>query len=79
MTNLVSNHRIRIPNKLAIFAALLLLVSSVVGYETTRDINSSAHSVMPSSQVDSADNGDINDTGEHKGHGLNLGLLLFRR
>jgi len=79
MTHLLPNHRIRIPNKLAIFAALLLLISSVVGYETSMDVNSPIRSMTPSAKVESVDKDTVNDTGQHKRRGLKLGLLLFRR
>jgi len=84
MTHLLPNHRIRIPNGLAIFAALLLLVSSVVGYETSMDvnaaaINSSVKGMTPASKVESVEEDAMDDTAQHKRRGLNLGLLLFRR
>lgn len=79
MTHLLPNHRIRIPNGLAIFAALVLLVSSVAGYEASMDINSPGKSMAPSSNVESVEKDGVNDTAEHKRRGLKLGLLLFRR
>ena len=79
MTHLLPNHRIRIPNGLAVAAALLLLASSVVGYETNQNIQSSGQGIAPTSNVDSSDNDGVNDAAEHKRRGLNLGLLLFRR
>ena len=79
MTHLLPNHRIRIPNGLAVAAALLLLASSVVGYERNQDIQSSGQGIAPTSNVDSSDNDAVNDAAEHKRRGLNLGLLLFRR
>ena len=79
MTHLLPNHRIRIPNGLAVAAALLLLASSVVGYESSQDIYSSGQGAAPASNVDTSDNDGVNDAAEHKRRGLNLGLLLFRR
>lgn len=79
MKHLLSNHRIRIPNGLAILAALVLLVSSVAGYGTSMDINAPGKSMTPSSNVDSVEKDGVNDTAEHKRRGLKLGLLLFRR
>jgi hypothetical protein len=79
MTHLLPNHRIRVPNVLAVFAALLLLVSSVVGYETIQDVNSAGQSITPSSKVESVDKDGMNDTAKHKRRGFKLGLLLFRR
>jgi hypothetical protein len=77
--NLLPRHRIQIPNGLAVFAALLLLVSSVVGYETNQEVNSSAQEPMTSTKIDQGENSPANDTVEHKSRGLKLGLLLFRR
>jgi len=79
MTHLTPNHRIRIPNGLAILAALLLLTSSVVGYESSLDVNSAGANMAPSSNVESAEKDGITDTVQQKRRGLNLGLLLFRR
>ena len=79
MTHLTPNHRIRIPNGLAILAALLLLTSSVVGYESSLDVHSADANMAPSSNVESAEKDSITDTAQQKRRGLNLGLLLFRR
>ena len=79
MTHLTPNHRTRIPNALAILAALLLLTSSVVGYEHSLDVDSAGANIAPSSKVESADKGKVTDTVQQKRRGLNLGLLLFRR
>ena len=78
MTHLLPNHRIRIPNRLAIFAALLLLVSSVIGYETSMDVHSSGNGLSPTSTVGSVEKDGSNDAAQHKRRGLKLGLLLFR-
>ena len=79
MKNLLPNHRVRIPNGLAVAAAFLLLASSVVGYESDLEMNSSAQSSAISSSVDCADNDAVSDAAEHTRRGLNLGLILFRR
>ena len=79
MTHLIPNHRTRIPNALAIFAALLLLTSSVVGYESSLDVDTAGVNMAPSSEVESAEKDGITDTVQQKRRGLNLGLLLFRR
>lgn len=79
MTNLKAHYKLHIPNGLAIFAAILLLVSSVVGYESNQDVYSSGQSVAPSTKVDSADNDGINDAAQHTRRGLKLGLLLLGR
>ena len=93
MMNLLPHHRFHIPNSLAIFAAVLLLVTSVVGFETNQEkvrpgtgreaglghIYSSDQEATPSTKVSTNTNDGINDSAEHKRRGLNLGLLLFRR
>ena len=79
MMNLLPHHIFHIPNSLAMFAALLLLVTSVVGFENNQEVFSSGQDVTPSIKVDTNTNDSINDSAEHKRRGLNLGLLLFRR
>jgi hypothetical protein len=79
MMNLLPHHRLHIPNSLAIFAAVLLLVSSVVSFDSDQEIYSSGQETTPSVQVDTDANDSINDSAEHKRRGLKLGLLLFRR
>ena len=77
MLNLKPHHRFHIPNTLAIFAAVLLLVTSVVGFENNHEGHSSGQDATPSVKVDTNDS--INDSAKHKRRGLKLGLLLFRR
>jgi hypothetical protein len=79
MMNLLPHHRFHIPNSLAIFAAVLLLVTSVVGFESNQEVYSSDQEATPSTKVSTNTNDSINDSAEHKRRGLNLGLLLFRR
>jgi hypothetical protein len=79
MMNLRPHRRLHIPNGLAIFAALMLIGSSIVGYETTRGVYSSSQETRTSAKVQNAENDRINDTIERKSRGLKLGLLLFRR
>ena len=75
MMNLLPHHRFQIPNGLAMFAALLLLISSVASFETSQEGYSSGQETTTTIKADS----DINDSAEHKSRGLKLGLLLFRR
>ncbi len=75
MKNLLPHRRLQIPNSLAMLAAVLLLVTSVVGFKTNQEVFTSEQNSTPSIKVDT----DINDSAEHKRRGLNLGLLLFRR
>ena len=79
MMNLVPHHRFHIPNGLAMTAALLLLISSVVGSETRHEVYSSDQNIMPSATIESTENSNANDTAQRSRRGLNLGLLLFRR
>jgi hypothetical protein len=61
------------------FAALLLLVSSVTGFETTEEVYVSDQEATSSLKVDTETNDSIDVSTRHKHRGLNLGLLLFRR
>ncbi len=79
MLNLRPHRRLHIPNGLAIFAALLLIGSSIVGYETSQGVYSSSQETRTSAKVQNAENDRINDAVERKSRGLKLGLLLFRR
>lgn len=79
MLNLTPHHRLQVPNGLAILAAVLLLISSVVGFNSGFDINSPGTNASPAINVESSDNDDINDGVASKRRGLNLGFLLFRR
>jgi len=79
MLNLLPHHRLHIPNTLAMFAALLLLVSSVVGYESAQESYSSGQETTSSTKVEVTDGDSIDHAVENKHRGLNLGLLLFRR
>ena len=78
MMNLLPHHRLHIPNALAIFAAVLLLVTSVVGFESNQEAYSTGETVTTPVKVNANDSS-IDDSAEHKRRGLNLGLLLFRR
>lgn len=79
MLNLLPHHRRHIPNGLAIFAALLLLASSVTGFESKQQGYSSSQETMSSTNVEASDGDSINDAIENKRRGLKLGLLLFSR
>ena len=75
MINLLPHHRIQVPNSLAIFAALLLLISSVAGVESNQEAVSSGQETKVSAKADNT----INNAVKGKSSGLKLGLLLFRR
>ena len=79
MMNLLPHHRLHIPNSLAIFAAVLLLITSVVGFETRQEVISSGQDIITSVKAESAEKSSIGDTVKQKRRGLNLGLPLFRR
>ena len=75
MMNLLPHHRIQVPNSLAMFAALLLLISSVAGVESNQEAVSSGQETKVSAKADNT----INNAVKGKSRGLKLGLLLFRR
>ena len=75
MMNLRPHHRIQVPNSLAFFAALLLLISSVAGFETNQEAVTSGPKIKVSAGVDDT----IDNAVKSKSSGLKLGLLLFRR
>jgi len=79
MLNLLPHRRLHVPHGLAIFAALLLIGSSIVGYETSQGVYSSSQETRTTVKAENAENDRINDTVERKSGGLKLGLLLFRR
>ena len=77
MMNFRPHYRIHIPNTLAIFAVVLLLISSTTGFETSKEANAPGQQV--SVKADSTGNESIDTSASKKSRGLNLGLLLFRR
>ena len=79
MMKLRPQHRFQIPNSLAIFAVLLLLITATTGFETNRDEISSGQQTRVSVKADSTGINAVNSTANSKSRGLNLGLLLFRR
>lgn len=79
MLNLLKHHRIHVPNGLAIFAAILLLVSTTVGYQANQDLQTPDQQTITSVNIDTSDSDVAADVAQKKRRGLNLGLLLFRR
>jgi hypothetical protein len=79
MMNLLPHQRFHIPNSLAVFAAVLLLITSAVGFESRQEVHSSSQDIITSVKVKSAEKSRINDSVQKKRRGLNLGLPLFRR
>ena len=79
MIKLLSHHRVRIPNSLAIAAALLLVTSSIVGFESTYPADSEQAAGISRAQASSAGTDSIEEPGTKKPQKLNIGSLLFRR
>ena len=79
MMKSLPNKRLRIPNSLAIFAAVLLLVSSVVGFNANQEAQSPGQENITAVKSGKANTNQVIDTAEPKRRGLNLGFLLFRR
>ena len=81
MLNLTPHRRLKIPDGLAILAAVLLIGSSVVGVSSNEntlatvdecDITLTVKNIESDFKV-------IDDAVKHKSHVLKLGLQLFRR
>lgn len=79
MLTLIPHHRLRISNRVAIFAAVLLLVSSYAGYETQAEDFASGADSTPAANAVRADAQDVDETAEPQRRGLKLSLRLFRR
>lgn len=79
MLNLLKHHRIHVPNGLAIFAAILLLASSTIGYNATQDLQAANPQNVTTAKVETSESDMGGDVVEPKRRSLNLGLLLFRR
>ncbi|MGB5486346.1 MAG: hypothetical protein WBN06_03040 [Lysobacterales bacterium] len=79
MINLRPTHRIQIPNSLAIFALLFLLISAVANFETRQEEVSSGQDTIISATAEDSGNDDLDTATKTRSGGLNLGLLLFRR
>jgi len=79
MLNLRPYHRHQIPDSLAIFAVLLLLISAVAGFEPNQEVNSPGQETIISAEAENTSNDSVNNATGNKPRRLNLGLLLFRR
>jgi hypothetical protein len=79
MLNLLKHHRIHVPNGLAMFAAILLLASSAIGYNATQDSQTPDRQIVTSAEVETSQSDMGGDAVQQKRRSLNLGLLLFRR
>ena len=80
MIKLLPHHRLHIPNSLAMFAALVLIVSSVVGFEEnqTSAINTGQEN-SPVIQTNTAETDSVSNSVEKKSRSFSIGSLLFRR
>ncbi len=76
--NFITQHRVRIPNSLAIIAAVMLLGSSVADFSGKQDGYTSAPDDRPKAEAGKQGNDVIDNSAKHHRRGLNLGLLLFR-
>ncbi|MDX2417728.1 MAG: hypothetical protein QNK19_09745 [Xanthomonadales bacterium] len=79
MINLRPTHRVHIPNSLAIFAVLFLLISAVANSDTNQEEVSSGQETIISAKAEDSGNDGLNTETKTRSRGLNLGLLLFRR
>lgn len=77
MLNLRPRNRPKMPNSLAIFAVLMLLISAVANVETRQEVVSPGQEATLSAK--STESEGISTSTKSKSRGLNLGLLLFRR
>ena len=79
MMNLRPTRRIQIPNSLAIFAVLFLLISAVANSDTNQEETSSGQETIISAKAEDSGNDGLDTATKTRSRGLNLGLLLFRR
>ena len=77
--NLRRTNRIQIPNSLAIFAVLFLLISAIANFETGQEEVSSGQETIISATAEDSVNDGFDTSTKTRSRGLNLGLLLFRR
>ena len=77
MLNLRPHNRPKMPNSLAIFAVLMLLISAVASLEIKQQDVAPGQQTTISAKA--ADSEVMNTSTKSKSGRLNLGLLLFRR
>ena len=80
MIKLLPHHRLHIPNSLAMFAAFVLVVSSVIGFEENQAsaINTGLETA-PVIQTNTAKTDSIPNSLEKKSRRFSIGSLFFRR
>jgi len=79
MLNLRPHHRIHIPNSLAVFAVLLLLIVSAANVVNMNNGVTPGQESSISTNAEGASRDNVINANAKKTRGLNLGLLLFRR
>lgn len=79
MIKLLKHQRIQIPNSLAIVAALVLVVSSITGFEANQQVDSYGRGNVQTVQTDSSETDSINNAAKNKSRRFNIGSLLFPR
>lgn len=86
MLNLTPHRRLKIPHGLAIFAAILLIGSSVAGTSPNQgalaSVNENEITIATKNMendIHVIDESVIRDTVKHNSHVLKLGLQLFQR
>ena len=81
MLNLTPHRRLQIPNGLAIFAAVLLIGSSVAGVSSSQNDLATANEseIIVAVQDIETDINAIGDAVKQSSHVLKLGLQLFQR
>jgi len=79
MLNFRPHHRIHIPNSLAVFAVLLLLIVSAVNFVSVSNGVSQGQDSSISTNAEGTSSDKVINASGKKSRGLNLGLMLFRR
>ena len=79
MIKLLKHHRFQIPNGLAIVAATVLVISSIIGFEANQEVHSANDANVHVVQTDSIGTDSIGNATEQKSRRFNIGSLLFRR
>ena len=79
MIKLLKHQRFQIPNGLAIVAAGVLVVSSIIGFEANQEAYSPAPENGRVVKTESTETESISNAAENKSRRFNIGSLLFRR
>jgi hypothetical protein len=79
MIKLLKHQRVQIPNGIAIVAAVVLVVSSIIGFEANREAYSPNRDNERTAQTVGTETDSINNAAENKSRQFNIGSLLFRR